>query len=89
MRQEDQRSIASEYPVINGVGVVSAAWLIFFVILAIHASFTSPAQRLAKAWLVQDQSEGEQGIAQAVRMALSTPDLSITGAVGGPIRPRR
>jgi hypothetical protein len=46
-------------------------WLLFYGLLVVHGLTTSYTQRLAKAWKVQDNAEGNPGEAKAVRTSLS------------------
>jgi hypothetical protein len=48
-----------------------AIWLLFYGLLVVHGLTTPYAQRLAKAWTVQDNAGGDPGEAQAVRTSLS------------------
>jgi hypothetical protein len=48
-----------------------AVWLVFYGLLIIHGLTTSYAQRLAKAWTVEDNAGGSPGAAQAVRASLA------------------
>jgi len=52
-------------------GALLVVWLLFYGLLVVHGVTTSEAQRLAKAWTVQDNTEGVPGEAQAVRASLS------------------
>lgn len=53
-----------------GFGAVSVVWLLFYAVLTIHGLATPRQERLAKAWAVQDDSEGEPGMAHLVRTSL-------------------
>jgi hypothetical protein len=46
-------------------------WLVFYGLLVVHGLNTSRAERLAKAWTVEDNAEGVSGGAQALRASLS------------------
>ena len=48
-----------------------AVWLLFYGLLVVHGLTTSYAQRLAKAWTVEDSAEGSPGAVKAVRTSLS------------------
>jgi hypothetical protein len=47
-----------------------AVWLVFYGLLLVHGLTTPYAQRLAKAWTVQDSTQGAEA-ANAVRTSLS------------------
>jgi hypothetical protein len=47
-----------------------AVWLVFYGLLVVHGLTTSYTQRLAKAWTVQDSTQGAEA-ANAVRTSLS------------------
>jgi hypothetical protein len=53
------------------LGALLAAWLVFYVVILVHGSITPYADRLAKAWTVQDNAEGAPGGALAVRESLA------------------
>ena len=66
-----------ESPVLTEIGALLVVWLLFYGLLMVHGSITSHAERLAKAWTVQDSVEGVPGGAQALResLALSTDKI--------------
>lgn len=53
------------------LGALLVSWLLFYGLLVVHGLVTSPAERLAKAWAVQDNLEGVPGAALALRESLS------------------
>jgi hypothetical protein len=53
------------------LGALLVVWLLFYSLLVVHGLNTSRAERLAKAWTVQDNAEGAPGAAQAVRASLT------------------
>jgi hypothetical protein len=60
-----------EGPTLPELAALLVVWLLFYGLLVVHGLTTSPAQRLAKAWRVQDNAEGAPGAAQAGRTSLS------------------
>ena len=63
--------------VLPKLGALLAVWLLFYGLLVVHGSTTSYAERLAKAWTVQDNVEGVPGAAQALRESLALSDHKI------------
>ena len=57
--------------VLAQLGALLIVWLLFYGLLVVHGLTTSYAERLAKAWTVQDNAEGEPGAARAVRTILT------------------
>jgi hypothetical protein len=53
------------------LGALFVVWLFFYGLLVVHGLTTSYAERLAKAWTVQDNAEGVPGAAQALRESLA------------------
>jgi hypothetical protein len=51
-------------------GALLTVWLLFYGLLVFHGLTTSYAQRLAKAWTVQDSTQGAEA-AKAVKTSLS------------------
>jgi len=49
---------------------LSAVWLLFYGLLVFHGLSTSYAQRLPKAWAIQDENGGAPGSAEAMRLSL-------------------
>ena len=64
--------------VLPKLGALLAVWLLFYGLLVVHGLTTSRAERLAKAWAVQDNAEGVPGAARALResLALSADRIS-------------
>jgi hypothetical protein len=52
------------------VGTLLVVWLVFYGLVLVHGLTTPYAQRLAKAWTVQDSTQGAEA-AKAVRTSLS------------------
>lgn len=57
--------------VLPELGALLVVWLLFYGLLVVHGLNTSEAERLAKAWTVQDNAGGAPGEAQAVRTSLT------------------
>jgi hypothetical protein len=55
----------------RGLGALLVVWLLFYGLLMVHGLNTSDAERLTKAWTVQDNADGAPGAAQAVRTSLT------------------
>jgi hypothetical protein len=53
------------------LGATLVVWLFFYGLLVVHGLNTSHAERLAKAWTVQDNAEGVPGAALALRESLA------------------
>lgn len=53
------------------LGAHLAVWLLFYGLIVVHGLTTSAAERLAKAWAVQDNAEGVPGAALVLRESLS------------------
>jgi hypothetical protein len=60
-----------EGPVLPKLGALLVVWLLFYGLLVVHGLTTSQAERLAKAWTVQDNAEGVPGAALARRESLA------------------
>lgn len=57
--------------VLPQLGALLVVWLLFYGLLMVHGLTTSHAERLAKAWAIQDNADGAQGEAQAARTSLT------------------
>jgi hypothetical protein len=53
------------------VGALLVVWLLFYGLLVVHGLTTSYTQRLARAWAVQDNVQGDPGEAKTVRQSLT------------------
>jgi hypothetical protein len=56
---------------LHELGALLVIWLLFYGVLAVHGLTTSHAERLAKAWTIQDNAESVPGAAQALRESLA------------------
>jgi hypothetical protein len=61
------------------LGALLVVWLLFYGLLVVHGLTSSQAERLAKAWTVQDSANGVPGAAQALRESLTLSANRIGG----------